>query len=70
MVTTASASRAASAGEPTGVTPSPASACTFSGVRSHARTASPAAAQLRAIGAPMMPVPRTATVLVSFMRAS
>ena len=59
MVTTASAPRTASAISRTASTPSIASA--FSGVRFQARTSCPAAARLRAIGAPMMPVPRTAT---------
>ena len=43
-------------------TPSPASACAFAAVRFHAATSIPARARLRAIGAPMTPVPRKAAV--------
>ena len=64
MVTTASAPRTASAGVSTGVTPASARARAFSAVRFHARTSRPAVTQLRAIGAPMMPVPRNATVVM------
>jgi hypothetical protein len=59
MVSTASAPRTASATEPAAVTPSIPSA--FSAERFQAVTSWPAAARLRAIGAPMIPVPSTAT---------
>src|SRR5262245_13737454 len=61
MVTTASALARASAGEPATVTPSSASGSARAAVRFQALTSSPARRRLRAIGAPMMPVPRTAT---------
>ena len=59
-VTTTSAPATASSGEPATWTPSTASA--FSRVRFHTRTSWPAAAVLRAIGAPMIPVPRKAII--------
>src|SRR5439155_9579802 len=53
--------RAASAGVSVTAMPSAPSGSAFSRARFHARTSWPAARMLRAIGAPMMPVPRTAT---------
>ena len=46
-------------------TPSSASGSAFSGERFQARTSWPGRARLRAIGAPMIPVPRTATRISS-----
>jgi len=57
IVTTSSASRTASPGVSATVPPSPSA---FSRVRFQARTSCPASASRRAIGAPMIPVPRTA----------
>jgi len=61
MVTTTSASRTASSAVPATSTPCCASGSARSRLRFHARTSSPAAARLRAMGAPMIPVPRMAT---------
>jgi hypothetical protein len=65
IVSTTSAPAAAAAGESATSTPSCASGSAFSRVRFHARTVMPALAMLRANGAPMMPVPRTATVVTT-----
>src|SRR6185436_20592543 len=59
-VTTTSAPSTASWAEPATVTPCSASGSARSRVRLWARTSRPAPARLRATGAPMMPVPRTA----------
>jgi hypothetical protein len=62
MVTTTSAPEAALDGSSAISMPLSASGSARSRVRFHALTSSPAgAAMLRAIGKPMMPVPRTAT---------
>jgi hypothetical protein len=61
MVITNAASRTASAGVSARSAPSAASTRALSGVRFHTRTWKPAFSRLRAIGAPMIPVPRTAT---------
>src|SRR4051794_3940398 len=66
MVTTTSAPSTASGAVSATAMPSSASGSAFSLVRFHARTSWPAPAMLRAIAAPMIPVPRTATVSVSF----
>src|SRR4051794_31108147 len=68
MVTTTSASRTASAGASQTSMPAPASGSAFSRERFQARTSCPAAAMLRAMGAPMIPVPRTATRISGFLR--
>ena len=58
IVTRSSASATASAGVAAASAPRPSAR---SSVRFHARTSCPASASRRAIGAPMIPVPRTAT---------
>src|SRR5690242_2804890 len=58
IVTTMSAPLTASAGESATGAPRPSA---FSRVRFHTRVSNPAAAMFFAMGAPMMPVPRTAT---------
>ena len=65
IVTTTSAPATASATLPATVTPCSASGSAFSRERFQALTSWPAAARLRAIGAPMIPVPRTATRISS-----
>src|SRR3954452_2540979 len=69
IVITNSASRTASAGVSARSAPSAASTLALSGVRFHTRTGKPAFSRLRAIGAPMMPVPRTATRSAILVRA-
>src|SRR4051794_33278081 len=69
IVITNAASRTASAGVSARFAPSAASTRALSGVRFHTRTWKPAFSRLRAIGAPMMPVPRTATRSAIFVRA-
>src|SRR5215210_6415087 len=61
IVTTTSAPATASSGVSATATPSAVSGSARSRLRFHALTSRPAAARLRAMGAPMMPVPRTAT---------
>ena len=65
MVMTMPAARPTSAGEAATVTPSARSASAFAAVRLKAMTGKPAFARLRAIGAPMMPVPTTPIVCCS-----
>jgi hypothetical protein len=67
IVSSRSAPAPASVGEPATNAPVSASGRAFSGVRFHTRTANPTAQRLRAIGAPMMPVPSTATVVSEAM---
>ncbi len=69
-VRTTSASRTASAGEPATNAPSAARGSALARVRFQARTACPAFARLRAIAAPMIPVPRTLTVSLSVMTST
>jgi hypothetical protein len=61
MVIRNSASAAAPAGVAATLAPCPASASAFRRVRFHTVTSNPARSRLRAMGAPMAPVPRTAT---------
>src|SRR5436190_9628653 len=61
IVTTTSRPATASSRRSCTATPSPRSGAAFSWERFQAAVSSPAFARLRAIGAPMMPVPRTAT---------
>src|SRR4051794_8266692 len=70
IVITASALLTASAGGPAPSTPSPARGSAFSRVRFQAFVSTPAAARLRAIGPPMIPVPSTATLLTTATVAS
>ncbi len=63
IVSTNPAPSAASAGLSATVAPSSASGSAFSRERFQARTSNPAASKLRAIAAPMIPVPRTAIAL-------
>ena len=62
-MTTTSASATASATEPETVTPSSANGAAFSAVRFQARTVCPSRTSERAIPAPMIPVPSTATFI-------
>jgi hypothetical protein len=62
MVSTTSAPAAASAGSSRTSTPSSRNAAALSGLRFQALTSWPARARLRAIGAPMTPVPSAAMV--------
>jgi len=61
IVTTTSAPATASAAVPATCAPSAASGAARPGVRSHTVTSRPARSILRAIAAPMVPVPSTAT---------
>ena len=61
MVISTSTSAAAAAGEVATSAPSAASSSVLAGVRFQTRTRIPARSRLRAIGAPMVPVPSTAT---------
>jgi len=61
IVITTCASRTASSGEAAEITPASASAATADRDRSQATVRIPAAARLRAIAEPMIPVPSTAT---------
>src|SRR6266511_3418669 len=67
MVSTKSAWSAASAGESASAAPWSARDAARSRVRFQTRTANPAASSRRATAPPMIPVPRTATVLLSLM---
>src|SRR5581483_8298995 len=64
MVTSNSLSAAASRGSATTVTPSPSSGRARSSVRFQARISKPAPARFRAIGRPIVPVPRNASVVM------
>src|SRR5262249_49258866 len=64
MVISTAAPAAASAGLLDRYAPSATSGAAFSGVRFHTRTSNPARSRSRTIGAPMVPVPNTATVIV------
>jgi hypothetical protein len=66
IVITTSAPSAAAAGSSRTSTPSSRSASALPGLRFQARTALPASARLRAIGAPMTPVPSTAMVAMGW----
>lgn len=70
MVRTTSASRTASAGVSATWAPSAARGSALARVRFQARTVCPARARLRAIAAPMIPVPRTLTVSLSVMTST
>ena len=63
IVTSTSTSAAAASGVSAACTPSAASASALAGVRFHATTGSPARARLRAMGAPIVPVPSSAMVI-------
>ena len=60
IVSIRSAPSAASAGDDACLAPSAARGAALSAVRFHTDTTKPAASRLRAIGAPILPVPRTA----------
>ena len=65
MVRTTSAPAAADSGSSRTSTPSSRRGCALSGLRFHARTSWPARARLRAMGAPITPVPNAAMVAMS-----
>jgi hypothetical protein len=65
MVISTSAPSAAAAGWGAWHAPWATSASALAGVRFHTRTAYPARSRLRAMGAPIVPVPRTASVVIA-----
>ena len=72
IMTTASAPRAASAGDAASRAPASTSGCARPGERFHTASAWPRARMFAAIGAPMVPSPRNATFIArsaSVMRA-